>query len=217
MQKLSKLCKGLVTIYACKILCISVAFLIQSCQQVDHLPPTHPHQASLLQFEKVAISTSQALDQQKVLDKGKAVRVSDAEVQRLMAPLLESSKQLLQSYGVVAQDIAQELSNADDPKIILVALAIFAQEKNEPTTAALHLNQLFGHQAFAQNVSIDKKPDMWTCAGKALGLNAVALVFARQVDATAILGAFRKVAARTLGWFGVVAAVYSFANCMGYI
>ena len=54
------------------------------------------------------------------------------------------------------------------------------------------------------------------CFLVATGILTVAEVFAGQVPRMAILGAFRAVAGRILGWVGVGIAVYEFGSCLGY-
>lgn len=139
-------------------------------------------------------------DLEKLLHNNKNSKELDLnnELKNKLYALLEDSKELFKVYDINDEDLKLEFGEENDPKIILVGLAILYSETDSNTNLRSRSNEIA------------------TCVGRALGIQAFTSLFAGQVSRTAILGAFRKVASRTLGWIGVGIAANDFGCCMGY-
>jgi hypothetical protein len=205
-----KVAKGMLAIFMIKLIFVLGVFIFQSCESETIVNDTAKQEAlskfeNLVKKQTIEIQSIKQKSEQGLIAKS---NVSDEQfAMELLQPIINGSKDLLEVYNITDADIQAELGNTNDPRIAIVALAVLQAETNS-NEVTMNFASLFGTSAYAQSA--------WECAGQALGFYAIAEIFAGQVSNSAILGAFRKVAARTLGWIGLGLAVYEFGDCMGY-
>ncbi len=207
-----KIAKGMIAIFVFKLVFVFGAFTLQSCEEEEIINPNEEQRIALENFKSVLEQNSSVVgslnDDFTYNANSKGNIKSEEEALEFLKPMIESSKELFATYEVTDSDIKEVFGDSNDPRVVVVSLAILYAE-SEKGNVSVDFSALFGSSVYAQG-------GVWECAGQALGFYAIAEIFAGQVSNSAILGAFKKVAARTLGWVGLALAIYEFGDCMGY-
>ena len=199
----------MLVIFAIKFLLFGGAFVIQSCQN-DDIHKDSEKQSAIDKFEKIVLDLTPRIEELVDYKNDHSKVIEKYEAKEAMLPLVKGTIELLKSYEIKNADITNNFSNAEDPRIALVGLAILeSQSKQQNTIASFSFDNFFIESAYAQG-------DLGHCAGRAVGIHAFSEIMAGRVGRSAVLGAFRKLASRTLGWIGLGLAVYDFGDCMGY-
>lgn len=145
-------------------------------------------------------------------------QISVQAAQNSLEPTLKEAKNYLRSHGYTEADIADLLTADEDgpamseSDLIPAVMQLIAEEQNSSLAATFDNAILFGTSAHASRIG--------ACAGDALGISAIAGVFAAGINSSAgkalLKKAIRRVASRALGWVGAGIFVYEFGDCMDW-
>lgn len=148
---------------------------------------------------------------------------SEEEAKFILEPVVENGIALLKSYGLTDDEIINEFGSLSEPEIVTAALAVYRTEElardgfmikelNEDLDYEFASLLSFSGYAYAQS-------GVGNCILEAIGVNAVIQGFRggiKKLGKRGVLRLIRRVALRTLGWFGAAIAVVDFADCMGW-
>jgi hypothetical protein len=197
------------------ILSIVAVILISSCEDRVEVETTY----DLSKFQKVLLQSADKINliksrtqKDQLVGRYGAPTFSEEEAEEIIDPLMEESRQLIQSYGI---NIMEEFGSNDNPSIVSGALSIYRLEMLVASGASL---EQINRELDAQN-SYTTNSDLFDCALEAAGItilielgNRGATYLSKQLAIKAI----KKVAARVLGPIGAAWAAYEFGECMGW-
>ena len=220
---IKKFGKGMLAIFAIKLLLFGGAFVVQSCQTDSIEDSTNiEQQLALSKFESLVRTSTPKI--QSVVSKQQNLLLSrsasatdvtaqtEEEAKEVMMPIVQGAKELLSQYGVNEGDLAEEFGTSDDPRTAILGLMTLRIEQlsieNNETTASVQ-NFLFT-PLYAQSAL-----EVVDCALSALGLPAGLVIgSAKNLGTKAILKAAAKLAGRVIGWVGLAVAAYQFVRCL---
>ena len=221
----NKFAKGMVGIFAIKLMLFGGAFLIQSCQ-TDEIEDTQTieQEFALLKFEGIVRSSIPRI--QSVVEKQQSFTTNsmttlsietqqqnEDEIVESLKPLVEGTKELLLAYDIGSNELSEDFEDLNDPKIALVGLFALALESEESNETVMNFTSAFIPSAYAA----DPPSTAVQCAVEAIGLDIIYAVVSEGFEKAAKKGlkkAIRKVAEKFLGPVGIGIAVAEFAWCM---
>ena len=207
-KNLLKITKGILILFTLKFMLLGSGFLFQSCtkenQNIENIDALLKYK-NALQKERSKIEYIKEVSSMTHRDN----LYTEEEAKQFLKPTLDASLDLIHSYGITDNEIINITGTIDSPIVVLVAMAIL--ESQIGNDMAFDFNSIFINQVYA-----NMEDDIGHCFLEAVGIYGLVEMFAGHVSQAAILGAFRKVAGRTLGWIGLGIAVYEFGDCMGY-
>lgn len=218
---IKKFGKGMLAIFAIKLLLFIGAFAIQSCQTDSIEDSTNIEQElALSKFESLVRTSTPKI--QSVVSKQENLLLSrsasttdvstqaEEEVKEALIPLIEGSRELFHAFELSDNDIEEILDNGDSSTLAMLGLTFLAysnESKNNNDTASLDLlNSVFNIQtANAQDWGA-----IGGCAIGALGLDSLGTL----KDALQGKKVAKKFVAGLSGW-GTAILVAEFAICVG--
>ena len=218
---IKKFGKGMLAIFAIKLLLFIGAFAIQSCQTDSIEDSTNIEQElALSKFESLVRTSTTKI--QSVVSKQENLLLSrsasttdvstqaEEEVKEALIPLIEGSRELFHAFELSDNDIEEILDNGDSSTLAMLGLTFLAysnESKNNNDTASLDLlNSVFNIQtANAQDWGA-----IGGCAIGALGLDSLGTL----KDALQGKKVAKKFVAGLSGW-GTAILVAEFAICVG--
>ena len=230
----NKFAKGMVGIFAIKLLLFGGAFLIQSCQ-TDEIEDTQTieQEFALLKFEGIVRSSipriQSAVEKQQSFTTNSMTTLSietqqqnEDEIVESLKPLVEGSRELFYAFELSDNDIEEILDNGDSSTLAMLGLTFLAysnESKNNNDTASLDLlNSVFN----IQTANGQDWGAIGGCAIGALGLDSLGTLKdalqGKKVTAKALKKAVKKVAkkfAAGLSGWGTAILVAEFAICVG--
>ena len=222
-DSIKKFSKGMLAVFAIKLLLFGVAFTIQSCQTYTIEDSTNIEQElALSKFESLVRTSTPKIQsvvskqQNLLLFRSKAsnldVNAQTEEAKEVMMPIVAGTKELLRAFDFTESDLSEEFEDLEDPRIALIGLAVLAAQDESSNQTAMNFSSMFGRTVYALN--------LYDCALRTLGITALTEAFDRGINSSAgkalLKKAVRKIAARALGWVGAAWAAYEFGNCMNW-
>ena len=214
-----KYLNGWISIVLIKLVVLASVILINSCEKDTEIIETSAQRISIRKFENIAKQTTFKLKnslnyKMSVMNVNRKDTLSkevmtEIEAKSQLLPLLEASKELLLSYGIDETEISESLAK-DDPRIVLLSLAIFSSKfKNHDV--ALNLNSLLGTELYANKAD----PDAYDCAVKSAGIKTIYEIFKDGVVTKALLKkALKTIGSKYIGALGIALGLYEFGSCM---
>ncbi|MHA8065553.1 hypothetical protein V7S76_02610 [Aquirufa sp. ROCK2-A2] len=214
-----KYLNGWISIVLIKLVVLASVILLNSCEKNTEIIETSAQKESIQKFENIAKQTTFKLknsltNRMSVMNVNRKDTLSkeimtEIEAKSKLLPLLEASKELLLSYGIDEAEISESLDK-DDPRIIVLSLAIFSSKfKNQDV--ALNLNSILGTELYANKAD----PDVLECALKAGGVKTLYEIFKDGVVTKAVLKkALKTIAKKYIGAVGIAFGLYEFGSCM---
>lgn len=227
-----KFFKGNVILLTCTLLAFLLITSFQACtKENNYAEKRNPEVELKLSAFKLALSNSKAeiaqMKQREISSFSTKSKQSTSStfdysmyfIQSVHYPAIE----LVRSYGIIDQEIINELGSLDSAKIVLVAESILVSESLidkgqtltffEPEDLSYAALGIFGiNPTFAETIG--------GCLAEAFGISAVFDVIesgAAGLGTSGVLKLIRKVGGKYLGAFGVALAAYDFAECMDWI
>lgn len=212
---------GFVALFLIKVLLFSGTLIVQSCtvdKETETIEPEEFAQnAAMSKFKLLVYNTVPMLNTltNQTKKDGEIVTMSmqqdqEQQAKTMLMPLVESSKELLAAYYFTEADLAKEFDDLNDPRILIIGLAMLAAENETANQTAMNFASMFGHVAYAQ--------DAYDCVLRTLGIKALTEAIDRGLSSpagkAALSKAIRKIASRTLGWVGAGWAAFEFGDCM---
>jgi len=222
-----RLGRGLVALFVCKVFLIGAAMTLESCQTNEEEYKALQQEEALSSFEVLVRNTTPKikflfdenfadLKNPDLLDQ-KQIQKLEKDVNNLLQPLVEETKDLLKWYEVEEEYLIREFTDPDDPRIALVGLFLLAAESEEKQGVALNFAQAFGTFSYAQDTELaEAKPDWVDCMITAVGIDVAIEFLKGNVTEAIAKKAIKKIASRALGFIGAAIAVYEFGSCMGW-
>lgn len=143
----------------------------------------------------------------------------EGKAKELLEPVLESSQDLLMSYGFTEQDLIDEFGSLDNENLIMNAMAILDISSAYVDNGGVVYNNRIN--LFVQSVNAQTYADFKHCLLDATGIAGAAILIQegikgaiKKLGKKAVLKIVGKVVARNLGWVGAVWAVADFSKCM---
>ena len=212
---------GFVALFLVKVLLFSGTLIVQSCT-VDKETETieseeFAQNAAMSKFKLLVHNTAPMLNTLKNQTKkeGGIVTLSmrqdqEQQAKTMLMPLVESSKELLAAYHFTEADLAKEFDDLNDPRILIIGLAMLAAESETANQTAMNFASMFGTYVYAN--------EYWDCAVRALGFSSAGLAALSKGKLTkSAIKMAVKVAARSVGgWLAVGFIIADFTSCMGY-
>lgn len=212
---------GFVALFLIKVLLFSGALIIQSCS-VDKETETieaeeFVQNAAMLKFKLLVHNTAPMLNTlTHQTKKGSAIvtmstqQDQEQQAKTILMPLVESSKELLAAYHFTEADLAKEFDDLNDPRILIIGLAMLAAESETANQTAMNFASMFGTFVYANKY--------WDCAVRALGFSSAGLAALSKGKLTkSAIKMAVKVAARSVGgWLAAGFIIADFTSCMGY-
>jgi len=213
---LNKFAKGMFAIFTIKLMLIGSAFLVQSCETNDEIFENSEKEIALSKFESLLRQTTPTLKTSIKSNNlntslSKTVAQSENEAKELINPLVNGTKELLLAFEIEEKDLEEVFGSKDDPRLVIVGLALLSAGSEENSQAAINFSSLFGQSTYAQS-------GIGGCVLEALGVNAAVDALKGGIKKLGKKGAFKllkKVAGKALGPIGVALAIIDFADCMG--
>lgn len=217
--------KGMIAIFAIKLLLIGGAFVIQSCE-TDSFEDTQriEQKLAISKFENLVKQTTpkvqsvvkkrQSLITPKTTLSRELQKQSEEEIIESLKPLVEGTKELLIAYDIDSNELSEDFEDLNDPRIALVGLFALAVESEESSQTAMNFASIFSTSLYAQSTTGGK---ITKCAVEAIGLDVIYSFASEGFEKAAKKGlkkAIKKVAAKFLGPVGIGIAVAEFAWCM---
>lgn len=213
-------------IFTIKLLFLGIIFINQACQTEDspvlsqdqalinfeqELQITQPKLGAILQKSNMSLGNETI--KKNVKENQLGIETADA-----LAPLVNLSLDLFESFGYNTKEISEEFGSLSDSRIALLGMLVYASEKaaKNKKTAFNPSYNLFGNKVYAANAMV-KMPVWAECAIEAIGFDV--FISASKVGFEKAIKkgwkkAIGKIASRFLGPVGVAAAVAEFAWCM---
>ncbi len=210
---------GWISIVLIKLVVLASVIFINSCETDNEIIETSTQKESIQKFENIAKQTTFKLknsltNRMSVMNVNRKDTLSkeimtEIEAKSQLLPLLEASKELLLSYGIDEDEISESLDK-DDPRIIVLSLAIFSSKfKNQDV--ALNLNSILGTELYANKTD----PQFLDCLSRSAGIAKVLELFNEKVLTEIVIKrALRTLAKKYIGWAGFAWSVYEFGSCM---
>jgi len=232
----NKFAKGMVGIFAIKLMLFGGAFLIQSCQ-TDEIEDTQTieQEFALLKFEGIVRSSIPRI--QSVVEKQQSFTTNsmttlsietqqqneESQMKDILQPVVAGAKELLLSYGFTDEEINDEFGSTENKDVLMAGLAILEieTEANENYTSfnSINTNDLFF--MFGQSANAQSYDDFKRCALDATGIAGVGILISegikkgiKKLGKKAVLKIVGKALARTLSWVGAAWAIADFSYCM---
>ncbi len=200
------------------LLCI---FILTGCSD-DYIEPNEPaiDMSQLVLDEKDFMSViSQLEDYLNTSSKrfgtsGSVSNAHDSNISQILNPMLENGEDILTELqgAIYRSDLYADMTTAEKQSL--------AQEIDNLTEQQLvELSMNFNISYYLDN-EILSEVDMdliMSCGAVAVGIVAIRDLFYNTIGAgsiTSMIGALKHIGRRYLGWFGVAAMIYEFANCM---
>lgn len=125
---------------------------------------------------------------------------------------------LLKSYGIDETELLSEFNDSEDPRILLVGMAVLnAWKMNKKGSLAVN-NNILGNRLYAQSAGEQIKDCFLEATGITAGIGAINSLLgkgvSRAVMKRAVLKLIKIVGKRAVGWFGVAVMVSEFTWCM---
>ncbi|MCH3881500.1 MULTISPECIES: hypothetical protein [Tenacibaculum] len=211
---LNKFAKGMFAIFTIKLLFFGMMFLNQSCQTDDNIFSTSEKELALERFEnmskEVLPDLKISLEKMSLSNKSSNSEMNNESIEILinkLNPLVNSSVELLQNYGFTNDELTAEMGTVNDPKLVIIALAILkAETKNNEVS--MNIDSFFASSMYAQ--------DTFDCLIRSVGIDAVVDMVKGRISKAAVSKLVRKLAKRALGPIGAAWAAYEFGDCMGW-
>jgi hypothetical protein len=222
---IKKFGKGMLAVFAIRILLFAGAFVIQSCE-VESIEDSISikQELALSTYESLVRSSTPKIQnivnkyQHELLAKSANARNINTEMEQdlmeTLIPILDETKRLLFEFGYTEDDLSQQVEDLNDTRIIIVGLAILAAKDDASKETVQHFSNLFIQSAYAQDVG-----DTVACAGAALGLDVfnelrAAEAAGKKIGKKLITEAVKTVAKRLMGPIGVAITLAEFGACM---
>lgn len=218
----TKVVKGMVAIFAIKILLLGGLFIFQSCQTgSEEVYENLELDLASSKFENLV--KNQTLEIQGLMIKHQQLATTktanfnkmnahlEKEAKEVMLPIVDGTKELLQLYGIDESDFTEEFEDINDPRIAFIGLAILAAKDEASNQIVINFTCFFSQSVYAQG--------WYDCALRSVGIDAIIEVvnnkaLGSKAAKKLIKKAIRKVAMRAVGWIGAAIAVYEFGDCM---
>lgn len=219
---IKKFGKGMIAIFAIKLLLFGGAFIIQSCQ-TESIEDTQSieQELALSKFESLVrtstpkiqsmVERQQSFSTSKSTFSREVQQQNEAEMIESLNPLVEGTKELLLAFEIEAKDLEEVFGNENDPRLVIAGLALLSMGNEDNNQTAINFSNIFVQSTYAQS-------GIGNCVLEALGVNAAVDAFKGGIKKLGKKGAFKllkKVAGRALGPIGVALAIIDFADCMG--
>jgi len=138
----------------------------------------------------------------------------DSNISEILNPMIENGEEILNELksAIYNSDLYSDMTTSER--------ATLQQEIDNLTNQQLvELSMNFNMSYYLQN-NITSEIDIdlvMSCGAVAVGIVAIRDLFYNTIGAgsiTSMIGALKHIGRRYLGWFGVAAMIYEFANCM---
>lgn len=226
---IKKFVKGMLAIFTIKLLFIGIIFLNQSCQTEETIDLNK--EQTLINFENQLYKSKPILnnfikENNLIDDKKRKMSYSkemELEASKTVNPLIDSSIELIKSYGITSSEISEHFNGLSDERLVLVGMILYASEKEfEKSISSNMPTNLFIQSTYANmNTGVMYKMPKWIeCAVEALGVD---FIFSAGVEGAskhnkwsrkALIKLIGKVGSRMLGPIGTALAVVTFIDCM---
>mgnify|MGYP007043343786 CR=1 FL=1 len=198
-------------------------FITQSCQiENEELEDNLSKQIALTKYESLVreitptiqrlVENQQNQINSKINLSEETKKTFETEMNMSLQPLVEGTKELLVPYDINNEELREDFTDLNDPRIVLIGLFILAAESEESNETAMDFANAFIPSAHASPPSTEIQ-----CAVEAIGLDviySVATLGFKKAAKKGIKKAIRKIATKFLGPVGVGIAVAEFAWCM---
>ena len=219
-----KLAKGMVGIFAIKLLLFGGVFLIQSCK-TDKIEDTQiiEQEFALLKFESIVRSSipriQSAVEKQQSFTTNSMTTLSiemqqqnEDEIVESLKPLVEGAKELLTAFDFAESDLSEEFEDLEDPRIALIGLAVLAAQDESSNQTAMNFASMFGQTVYAKSIG--------GCLKSALGIDLIDDFkgwngLGKKAKKKLIRKALVKAGSRYFsGWFGAAIIVAELSLCL---
>ena len=196
-------------------------FLLIGCSK-DHVAPNEPDIdfSQLVLDEKDFMSVISELEDylstssKRYGAAGTVSRVDDSKISEILNPMLENGSEIVAELeaAIYQSDLYNDMTTAEQQS--------FRQEINNLTAqqfVELSMNFNIGYYLENDTLSEVDIDLIMSCGAVAVGIVAIRDLFYNTIGAGSIssmIGALKHIGRRYLGWFGVAAMIYEFANCM---
>jgi hypothetical protein len=211
---INKFAKGVFAIFTIKLLFFGIVFLNQACQTDDNIFSISEKELALEKFENILKQTIPVVKtniKEKNLNSSFRKGENDYESKKMINPLIDGTKELLLAFDVEENDLIEIFGSKNDPRLVIVGLALLNIRYNDNSQTAINFSNLFVESAYAQS-------GIGGCVLEALGVNAAVNALKGGIKKLGKKGALkllRKVGGKALGPIGVALAIVDFADCMG--
>lgn len=211
---INKFAKGMFAIFTIKLLFFGIVFLNQACQTVDNIFSISEKELALEKFENILKQTIPVVKtniKEKNLNPSFRKGENDYEAKKMINPLIDGTKELLLAFDVEENDLIEIFGSKNDPRLVIVGLALLNVWDNDNSQTAINFSNLFVESTYAQS-------GIGGCVLEALGVNAAVNALKGGIKKLGKKGALkllRKVGGKALGPIGVALAIVDFADCMG--
>lgn len=163
--------KGMLAIFAIKLLLFGGVFVSQSCQTDSIEDSTSIEQKlALSKFESLVRTSTPKIQsmvkrqQNLLVSKSKSIKYeseqTENEAKEMLEPIISGAKELLVAFDFTDSDLAEELEDTNDARIAIVGLAILAAKDETSKQTALNFTNVFITSTYAQDVG-----DTVACVG----------------------------------------------------
>jgi hypothetical protein len=223
--------KGMLAIFAIKLLFFGGAVVLQSCEteSIGSQDKIEQNLAfskfeSLVQESIPKIRTLKERQEKELFLKGQRSESINKQNQEEMTvalqPLVDGSKELLSYFDYTESDLSEDFEDLNDPRISLIGLMLLsAQNQNINTTASnQELNLLFGSALYAASSTGKIRDCFLESTGIAAGVALVGALAAETIDKglvkKLIKRAVKKIGGRVLGGIGLALIALDFTYCL---
>lgn len=192
----NKFAKGMVGIFAVKLMLFGGAFLIQSCQ-TDEIEDTQSieQEFALLKFERLVRSSipriQNAVEKQQSFTTNSMTTLSietqqqnEDEIVESINLLVEETMELLLAFEIEEKDLEDVFGNKNDPRIVIAGLALLGMGNENNNQTAFNLSNIFVQSTYAQS-------GIGNCVLEALGVNAAVGALEKGIKNLGKKGAFK--------------------------
>ncbi|MCA4899906.1 MAG: hypothetical protein ACK514_15165 [Bacteroidota bacterium] len=170
----------------------------------------------LVNFQEALKHTAKRIgDYRQRLNSGRTSsqeNISESDAQTIIAPLLNESRVLIESYGI---DVMAEFGSLSNPDMVAGAISIYRMELAISSGASLSDVE----QALDVTPEYQTTSSVYGCALNAAGVTVLielARGGARYLSKQLAIKAIKKIAGKVLGPVGAAIAVLEFGDCMGW-
>lgn len=226
---LKKIAKGMFAIFTIKLLFFVLIFLNQSCHLEENIETSKEQALNNFQNQlyksKSSIKNFANNDYFKrgLKNEVKYSKNLELKASKTLSPLIDSSIELIKSYGISSEEISEHFTNLSDERLALIGLILYSSEKEFQNSISSMNNMqtnLFIQSSYANSKKMYKMPKWLECATEALGVD---LLFSAGIEGAskhnkwsrkALIKLIGKVGSRMFGPIGTAIAVGTFINCM---
>lgn len=218
---LNKFAKEKFAIFTIKLLFFGLLFLNQACQTDDNdfsIPEKEialNKEEALVNFENLAKqvlpSLQTNLEKVSLLNKTSDTEIVEKNIENILFklnPLINSSKELLKTYGFSEKDLKEYMEGNNDARLVLVGFAVFSAEKKN-MKESINTNTKY----IAPNA---QEPDVFDCLIRSVGIDTVVDLVKGRISKAAVAKLIKKLAKKALGPIGAAWAIYEFGDCMDW-